>query len=192
MAGGNSKLMATVTINNSPVHSDTVLTAVYGETGPSWARWHTGTDFAPTGATPANPALFSVCTGTVYSVSYDGTLGNQIIIQDSTSGNYWRYCHMQSRSPLSVGDNVNTGTQVGIMGDTGNVTGVHLHLEYATSPIWSYDTFLNPSDALGIPNERGTIVKYDGSTPPEPPTPTPATITKKRFPWVLYARKLRK
>ena len=25
--------MAEVTINNSPVHSDTILTAVYGETG---------------------------------------------------------------------------------------------------------------------------------------------------------------
>ena len=185
--------MATVTISNSPVHNDTILTAVYGETGPSWARWHTGTDFAPTGSTPRNPELFSVCTGTVYSVTYDGTLGNQIIIQDSNTGNYWRYCHMQSRSPLNVGDNVNTNTQVGIMGDTGNVTGIHLHLEYARSPIWSYDTFLNPSTALNIPNERGTIVKYDGSTPPEPPVPpTPTTIIKKRFSWVLYARKLRK
>lgn len=38
---------------------------------------------------------------------------------------------------------------------------------------WDYDTFLNPSIALGIPNERGTIVKYDGSAPPPvPPTPT--------------------
>ena len=183
--------MATVTINNSPVHSDTILTAVYGETGPSWARWHTGTDFAPTGSTPANPPLFSVCDGTVYSISYDGTLGNQIIIQDTNTGNYWRYCHMQSRSPLNVGDNVNTNTQVGIMGDTGNVTGIHLHLEYATSPIWSYDTFLNPSTALNIPNERGAIVKYDGTIPPEPPTPTP-TKNKNSKKWLISrCRKIR-
>ena len=96
---------------------------------------------------------------------------------------------MQSPSPLNVGDNVNTNTQVGIMGDTGNVTGVHLHLEYATSPIWSYDTFLNPSDALGIPNVRGTVVHYDGSIPPTPPVPT--NIIKRKFKWALYARKLR-
>ena len=102
-------------------------------------------------------------------------------------GNYWRYCHMQSASPLNVGDIVNTNTLVGIMGATGNVTGIHLHLEYATSPIWNYDTFLNPSDALGIPNVRGTIVHYDGSIPP----PTPTTIKRNKFPWVLYARKLR-
>lgn len=29
--------MAEVTISNSPVHQDTVLTGVYGQTGSSWA-----------------------------------------------------------------------------------------------------------------------------------------------------------
>lgn len=104
--------MATVTINNSPVHSDSILTAVYGETGSMWQRFHTGTDFAPTGSTSSNPPLFSVCNGTVYSKTYDSTLGNQIIIKDSTTNNYWRYCHMQSASSLNVGDNVTTMTQV--------------------------------------------------------------------------------
>lgn len=179
--------MAEVTINNSPVHSDSILTAVYGETGPNWARFHTGTDFAPYGQTPANPPLFSVCNGTIHQILYDGTLGNQIIIHD-INGNYWRYCHMQSQSPLNVGDNVTTSSQVGIMGDTGNVTGIHLHLEYSTSPIWNYDYFLNPSIELGIPNVRGTIVHYDGTVPH--PTPPPY-IKKTKFKWVLYARKLR-
>lgn len=180
--------MAVITIPNSPIHTDSILTAVYGETGPNWARFHTGTDFAPYGSTPANPPLFSVCTGTVERIMYDGTLGNQIQIKDSATGNYWRYCHMQSASPLSVGDSVTTATQVGIMGATGNVTGVHLHLELSTTLSWDYDTFLNPSTALGIPNERGTIVKYDG----EAPVPTPiGDIIRKKFPWVLYSRKLR-
>lgn len=110
--------MAEVTINNSPVHSDSILTAVFGETGPSWARFHTGTDFAPYGSTSSNPPLFSVCEGTVYSKTFDNTLGNQIIIQDTNTGNYWRYCHMQSASTLNVGENVTTNSQVGIMGDT--------------------------------------------------------------------------
>ena len=177
--------MAEVTINNSPVHSDSIITAAYGETGPSWARFHTGIDFAPYGSTGTNPDLYSVCNGIVYSKTYDGTLGNQIIIKDNATGNYWRYCHMQSASPLNVNDNVTTLTKVGIMGDTGNVTGIHLHLEYATSPIWNYDTFLNPAETLGIPNARNTIVHYDGTIPPTP------TITRKKFNWVLYAKKLR-
>lgn len=183
--------MAEVIINNSPVHSDTILTAVYGETGPNWSRFHTGTDFAPYGNTSRNPNLYSVCSGTVYSKKYDGTLGNQIIIQDNQTGNYWRYCHMQNASPLNVGDTVNTSTIVGIMGATGNVTGIHLHLEYATSPIWNYNTFLNPSEALGIPNKRGTIVHFDGSTPPPiPPTPT-FTKKRKKFPWAVFTKIIR-
>lgn len=79
------------------------------------------------------------------------------------------------------------------MGATGNVTGIHLHLELSTTMAWNYDTFLNPSTALGIPNVRGTIVKYDGTAPPPvPPTPTPTDNIKRKFPFVLYARKLRK
>lgn len=55
---------------------------------------------------------------------------------------------------------------------------------------WDYDTFLNPSTALGIPNERGTIVKYDGSAPPPiPPTPT---NDKKAKRWLMaYNKKIR-
>lgn len=181
--------MAEVTISNSPVHSDSILTAVYGETGPMWARFHTGTDFAPYGTTPANPDLYSVCDGTVYSTSYDGTLGNQILIEDQ-NGNYWRYCHMKEPSPLSAGDTVNINTKVGVMGATGNVSGIHLHLEYATSPVWNYDTFLNPSEELGIPNVRGTIVHWN-STPPPPPPPPVTDVEKKKFPWAVLTRKIR-
>lgn len=143
--------MATVTINNSPIHGSSILTAVFGETGSNWARYHTGTDFAPYGDTPQNPALFSVCEGVVYSTPSDGTLGNQIIIKDNKTENYWRYCHMQSASPLKSGDVVNTSSPVGIMGATGNVIGIHLHLELSTSPVWSYDNFLNPSNGLRNP-----------------------------------------
>lgn len=178
--------MSEVTINNSPVHSDTILTAVYGETGPNWSRFHTGTDFAPYGNTPARPTLYSVCSGIVVNViHYTGTqaLGNQVIIQDSITNNYWRYCHM-TQILVSIGDTVNTSSQVGIMGDTGNVTGVHLHLEYSTTSGWDYDSFLNPSDALGIPNLRGTIVHYDGTTPP---TPTPSE-KKKGWKWQIWHR----
>lgn len=65
--------------------------------------------------------------------------------------------------------------------------GIHLHIEYSTTSYWDYDTFLNPATALGIPNERGTIVNY-GYIPPTPPV----QIEKRKFPWVLYMNKLRK
>lgn len=190
--------MAEVTINNSPIHSDSIITACFGETGPNWPGIHTGSDFAPYGSTPANPDLFSVCNGTlVVKITYTGSqaLGNQIVIQDSSTGLYWRYCHMVNPTSLSVGDTVTTATKVGNLGSTGNVTGPHLHLELSDVSYWDSTRthFQDPLTALGIPNARGTIVHYNGSiVPPEPEPPTPETKEeKRRFPWVLYARKFR-
>lgn len=71
------------------------------------------------------------------------------------------------------------------MGETGTgAHGVHLHLELSSTIAWDYDTFLNPSTALGIPNERGTIVKYDGSAPP------PTTRNTNKW-WNLFNKKIR-
>ena len=187
--------MSTVTINNSPIHDDSILTGVYGETGSSWVTcgFHTGTDFAPYGQTVPQPMIYSVCEGTVVEVhsSPSGALGCYVVIEDN-DGNYWRYCHMVEYSLLvNVGDNVTTNSMLGQMGDSGTgAQGIHLHLEYATTSYWNCDTFLNPSNYLQIPNERGTIVEYDGSIPPTPPTPT-GEIKKQKFKWVLYSRKLR-
>lgn len=110
--------MASVTINNSPVHSDTILTGVYGQTGSSWATcgFHTGTDFAPYGNTPSiNAPLYSVCSGEVVQVRYESVLGNVIVIKETNSNRYWRFCHMNSSSPLSVGSLVTTSSVVGYM-----------------------------------------------------------------------------
>lgn len=183
--------MATVTINNSPIHSDSILTSVYGDTGPSWScGFHTGIDFAPYGDTPSNPDIYSVSTGQVVEVhsSPSGSLGCYVVIAD-TDGNYWRYCHMIDGSILvSVGDSVNTLTKIGEMGDTGQAYGVHLHLEYSTTSYWNCDTFMNPCDFLDIPNVSGTIVEYDGDIPP---TPIISDIKKSKFPWPVLIRKLR-
>lgn len=115
--------MAEVTINNSPVHTDTILTGVYGQTGSSWQTcgFHTGTDFAPYGSTPSiNAPLYSVCNGTVVQKRYESALGNVVLIQDLGTGNYWRYCHMNSESPLMVGAIVTTGTIVRLYGTVWN------------------------------------------------------------------------
>lgn len=182
--------MSTVTIPNSPVHSESIITYPYGITDPDYScGWHTGLDFAPYGATPTNPMLYSVVSGEVVQVVQpaSGALGVQVLILSDTN-EYWRYCHMVEGSvQVQVGDIVTTVSPIGQMGDTGNVSGIHLHLERATTYSWTCGTFLNPAEFLQIPNEIGTIVEYQE---PVPPTPV-GELKEKRFPWVIYANKIR-
>lgn len=107
--------MSEVTISNSPIHSQSIITYPYGVTDPNYScGWHTGLDFAPYGTTPANPWLYSVVSGEVVQVTSDPTvaLGIQVLIL-SNDNEYWRYCHMVEGSvQVSVGDLVTTASQI--------------------------------------------------------------------------------
>lgn len=183
----------------SPMHIDCTIGQPYGNPSSSYTcGFHTGVDFPQSGVAVQNPDLYSITDdGEVVYVYNQSTgtspsLGNQVQILDHRTGLYYRYCHMLYGSvTLNVGDRVNLNTIVGKMGNTGNSTGTHLHLEASTTQRWNCSNFVDPCQPLGFPNIRGTIVKWD-STPPTPPTPpTPTVIKKKKFPWVIYAKKFR-
>ncbi len=182
--------MAEVTINNSPVHSDCIITYPYGVYDASYqCDFHTGLDFAPYGTTGSNPDLYPVIAGEVVEISTTGSLGYRVVIKDS-SNHYWRYCHMVAGSiTVSVGQQVTTATKIGNMGMTGNATGIHLHLECSTTLAWQCNTFLNPATIMGIPNVDNTIIHYDGSIPPTPPTPT--LSNKNKWAWFMNMKKVR-
>lgn len=131
--------------------------------------------FQQVGTTENNPDLYSVVDdGEVVYVRNDVqgqggsvALGNQVQIKDNRTGYYYRYCHLLYNSiQVQVGDRVNRFTKLGKMGNTGNSTGTHLHLELTPTISWS--NFLDPVTPLGIPNVRGTIVEYDNTNPPSP------------------------
>lgn len=113
--------MATVTIPNSPVHSDIIITYPYGVVDSGYScGWHTGVDFAPYGTTENNPILYPVKEGKVVYTNSDTSqyLGVQAQILDN-EGHYWRYCHMVSGSlQVSVGQQVTLNTPIGRMGAT--------------------------------------------------------------------------
>ena len=184
-----------VTIPNSPIHEQAMITYPYGVADSGYTcGWHTGLDFDST--VSASPLLYSVCSGTVTKVttSTSTALGVQAYIKDDETGLYWHYCHMQAGSlRVKVSDKVNTGSPIGILGSTGNVTGAHLHLELMTSMVWACSNFRNPAEYLHIPNIDGEIVNYDGSAP-EPPTPGPPVSrgTRKGFPWRIFGQLIQK
>lgn len=156
---------------------------------------HRGLDIATSGSKP----LYSMLKGHVLSKGTNNTAGNYLIIKDdilgsSTYGYATRYLHMADLSPLPVGGSVEIGQYVGMEGATGQVTGIHLHLEMQDISRfnWQWHTsntqsdYLDPTVFMGIDNVVGTSWIYEGYVPP-----TPSTFKKSKFPWVLYARQFR-
>lgn len=89
--------------------------------GPRWGRNHNGVDFT------GNKNIMAADNGVVEFVGTKEGLGKTIII-DHKNGYKTVYGHLSSYK-VSSGDKVEKGDNIGIMGSTGNSTGVHLHLE---------------------------------------------------------------
>ncbi|MEI5099146.1 M23 family metallopeptidase [Streptomyces sp. PmtG] len=106
-----------------PVSSYT-LTSHFGDSGSMWSSGrHTGLDFAGSAGAP----LKAVGTGTIKEAGWVPSYGYRTVLELKDGTEIW-YCH-QSSLGVSVGQKVSTGEVIGRMGATGNVTGVHLHLE---------------------------------------------------------------
>lgn len=143
--------MSTVRTSQSPLHITCTVGQPYGVPSTGYScGFHTGIDFPQSGTSEINPNLYACCNGVVTYVYKNSTgttpaLGNQVQIRDDATGLYFRYCHMVHGSiNLNVGDRVTTNTIVGKMGNTGNSTGVHLHLEASTVSSWQCSAFVDP------------------------------------------------
>ena len=78
-------------------------------------------------------AIFSASTGVV-TVRNDGLTGygNVVEITSQVSGHVvkFTYAHMTTgSSALTLGETVNVGDFIGLVGETGEATGPHLHFE---------------------------------------------------------------
>ncbi|NKE04448.1 M23 family metallopeptidase [Mesobacillus selenatarsenatis] len=92
--------------------------------GYRWSKMHKGIDIAR----PSNYTIKAADNGkVVYAGNKGDGYGNKIII-DHQNGYRTMYAHLASIS-VSVGQSVSSGSKIGIMGRTGNSTGIHLHFE---------------------------------------------------------------
>ena len=90
---------------------------------------HTGTDIgAPEGAN-----IYAVLSGTVTAAGDAGSYGYRVII-DHGDGVSTLYAHA-SRLLVSVGDTVEQGDVIALVGETGSATGPHLHIEVRISNV---------------------------------------------------------
>jgi murein DD-endopeptidase MepM/ murein hydrolase activator NlpD len=95
-------------------------------------RSHQGQDvFAACGT-----RLVAARGGTVKFAGYQRLAGNYIVIDGAGTDEDYAYMHMAQPSPFQTGDRVYTGQTIGLVGDTGDAHGCHLHFELWSGPGW--------------------------------------------------------
>lgn len=87
--------------------------------------------------------------GRVQYNGYHSAAGNYVVIDGKGSSIDFVYMHMVSPSPAKVGKTVKTGQFVGLVGESGNASGCHVHYEMWGAPGW-YEggSFLDPMPPL--------------------------------------------
>ena len=103
--------------------------------GKRWGRQHKGIDII------GNKSILAADSGVVAFAGKKNGLGNAIII-DHKNGYQTVYGHL-SKINVKKGQVVEKGEKIGVMGNTGNSTGTHLHFE-----IHKNGTPKNPLDYL--------------------------------------------
>jgi len=89
---------------------------------------HRGVDFVPGNGAP----IFAIADGVVTASEFGGGYGQYVYLEHDVNGRsvLTVYAHMQrGSSPLRVGDVVQVGDFIGLVGNTGISTGPHLHFE---------------------------------------------------------------
>lgn len=145
-----------------PVPPGTTLTSSFGpRTHPvtgELEEMHYGTDWGAAEGTP----LYATMTGVVTHSSYDDIRGNYVIIKHDLDKYYSTYQHNVSNS-VNVGDLVNQGDTVALMGETGTATGPHLHFAISDTPFGDYGPppgkFYDPEIYLQTAYDNGGAVQ---------------------------------
>lgn len=105
--------------------------------GQRWGKLHKGIDIAR----PSDLTIKAADNGKVVSAGYSGGYGNKVVI-DHNNGLQTVYAHLDSIA-VSAGQVVSQGQKLGVMGNTGNSTGTHLHFE-----VYENGALKNPMDYL--------------------------------------------
>lgn len=143
-------------MTNLPVSGHFRITCEYGKKGNRWAcGHHTGVDIVSD-----NRRVYGTCNGKVFQEGYDKAYGNFVVVKANDDTFHW-FCHLAKINVIQ-GQSVNRLTSIGVMGATGNVTGLHLHFEIRQK-CNCYGKNINPCEYFGMPNKVGSYNSKDYS-----------------------------
>ena len=104
-----------------------------GVGAPRAGHIHEGQDVMADCGTP----LIAARGGKVqWRATQDGGAGNYIVIDGRRTSHDWLYAHLKRPARFRRGDRVKTGQRIGRVGDTGDATACHLHIEEWSGPGW--------------------------------------------------------
>jgi len=125
---------------------------------------HKGLDIAPATAGDPNVSVVAPMPGVVVFAGWKKGYGNTLDIMD-IYGTTHRFGHL-AEIDKTVGEQVNQGDKVAVMGMTGNATGIHLHYEQrdenqvAHNPVIGGQTFANgntiPESPVALASNRSS------------------------------------
>lgn len=120
----------------------TIISSRYGKR--SLNGWHNGIDLCRPGGSKGAPVVAAE-SGKVIYAGYEG-MGGYVIRIDHGNGLVTMYAHLKAGSTcVRAGQYVTRGQQIAQIGDTGYVTGAHLHFEVRVN-----GNRVNPAPYLGI------------------------------------------
>ena len=134
-------------ITNLPINGNFNVSAFFGQTGSYWKNGHKGIDVV------GESTIYSVCDGTVTYAGYDTGWGYYVsVMPNGFERVRFILCHLVTGSiKVKKGDKVTRTTVLGKMGQTGNATGVHTHIECRID-----NTAVDPTPYLKIKNEKAS------------------------------------
>lgn len=114
-----------------------------------YSSGHPGLDIAPRPAGTKVP-LYAVVNGVIQTRSSGAVEGNYLFLQGD-NGFFYYYGHLDSFS-VALNQRVTEGQKIGVMGTTGQSSGVHVHFEVRTQRVGGN---VNPATHLSNANQGG-------------------------------------
>lgn len=128
-----------------PVEKKFKTTLGYGvKTSLGQGGFHKGIDFA----VPVGTPVLACTSGVVTDCNWGPAFGHHVVVDndsfaDGSAGLWIGYMHL-SKIKVKAGQKVKKGQIIGYSGESGHVTGPHLHLEVQKSFTWNAYRSVNP------------------------------------------------
>jgi murein DD-endopeptidase MepM/ murein hydrolase activator NlpD len=149
----------------SPINGPFYISSMYSPTGAVGTRGkHGGIDLVAVTDTKASAVntkaeIYSLSDGIVVHAGWQNNynfkegFGLYVAVKDK-NGDVWYYGHLSSVN-VTKGSTIRIGTIVGVIGTTGESSGVHLHFEVRKQN--SYTNTMDPATIIGIPSNLDYI-----------------------------------